>query len=191
MKVYFEAPRTAPYCALSYVFPNDHDIPTSYSGETLIARFAEDAEYYRIVQKDLMDLATLTWHYLNDFECTIEGRALMYYRSQPLASKSMCKKLNVPKSLFSFGTVIQTAYGECGFYLQPKPNQSLCIYSTGMGIAEEVIRKVIMSYIWKARVSIEFQPHSKFRELCARSSPTHRWYGMQGRGFNIPSEEIE
>lgn len=190
MKVYFEAPRTAPHCQLDYVFPNDRDVPISYSGEALIARFMEDAEYYRTVQKDLMDLATLTWHYLDGFECTIEGRALMYYRSQSLVSKGMCKKLNLPKALFSFGTVIQTAYGECSFYLQPKLSQSLCVYSTGMGIAEEVIRKVIMPYIWKPRVSIEFRPHSEFRELCARSSPTHRWYGMQGRGFNIPLEEL-
>lgn len=189
MNVYFEIPRTAPYCQLDYVFPNDHDVPTSYSGATLIARFAQDAEYYRTVQKDLMDLATITWQFLKGFECATKGNALIYYRSQPLASKGECKKLNLPKSLFSFGTVIQTAYGECDFYLQPKPNQSLCVYSTGMGIAEEVIRKVIMPYVWEARISIGFQPHSKFRELCARSSPTHRWYGMQGRGFNIPLEE--
>lgn len=189
MKVYFEAPRTTPYCLLDYVFPNDHDVPISLSGEILIARVAEDLEYYRTIQKDLMDLATITWHYLEEFECVVESRALVYYRSQPLISKATCKRL-LPMQLFSFGTVMQTAYGECDFYLQPERNHSLCIHSTGMGIAEEMIRKVIMPYMWKARVSIEFQPRSKFRELCARSSPTHRWYGMQGRGFNIPPEEL-
>ena len=191
MQVSFEAPRTVPGCVYEYMFPNTTDVPISYSGDTLIARDAHEGEYYRILQKGLMDLAVLNFEYLIAMELNVPGRAIVYYRSQPLITKNEAKRFGLPGALFSFGAVIRTAYGECGVYLQPAKERSLSIWLNGMGIAQQLVQKVIMPHInaWSFPPKIEFNPQSKYREIVVRSSPAHRWYGYFGRGFNIPQEE--
>lgn len=189
MRVYFKAPETAPHCQMEYLFPNTADVPFSFSGDGLIARYADDAEYYKLLQKDLMDLAVATAAFLTDTPTAADVQAIVYYRAQSLTAKGQCKNL-LPEALFSFGVAICSSYGECKCTLYPKLNRQLLVEFEGGGIAERLARHIILPHPWSVRVEIGFRSFSRFREIIARSQPGHQWYGYFGKAFNVPREEI-
>ena len=187
--IYYKPPVVGQHMQSGYFFPNTTDVPLSYSGDRLTARTEFAAEYYRVLQKDLMVLMEKVYVGLSEVDYAISGRAIIYYRSQPLQSKSEARKYNLAEALFSFGVTAITDYGQCDLYLQPYKNESLTVYSSGLGIGEFIAAKVVLPYRWNVRINVEFAPQSRYGEIEARSNPGHRWYGYFGRGFNIPSHD--